>query len=319
MRFEEIAGGLCVETPAKINLHLEVGGKRADGFHEIDSLFQAVSLHDRIELRLRRDGAITLLEEGLDERDRNLVYRAASLLKVSFLPSSSPLGVDLKLTKSIPHGAGLGGGSSDAAATLVALARLWGLDVRLGDLEALGASLGSDVPFFFHGGLARCRGRGERVTPWADVPAGSLHYVLVCPRLAVSTRTIYEMLDRERTVDFTLTASSALDSMSAALGAGQLTAHRLSREAILFNRLEGVVCEAFPELSKVRDRLRREAFLAVLMSGSGSTFYGLCRGAGEAAELARTLAAELSVRPASEKAQVFKVSNEPVFRFPWLR
>lgn len=346
MQIETIPDGLRVLAPAKLNLYLEVGEKREDRFHEIDGLFQCVSLFDELEFRLTKDGAIDLAEEGLGQRENNLVYRAADVLQKRFLPGSTT-GVRIRLHKRIPVGAGLGGGSSDAAATLIALAKLWKLRVSLDELRSLGAELGSDVPFFFHGGTARCRGRGERLTGYNEVfdAEAPFHYVLVYPGIAVSTKAVYEALDRERG-EFTLTAPSPLDSMS------PISIHELLVSGkMFFNRLECVAGGLFPELQEVASLLKEESFLKVSMTGSGSAFFGLCRDAEDASRAADAVRTRLRnaiggqlhlgrlggsggfLPPRRElgagsygsggdagisAVKVYKVRSEPSYEFSWL-
>jgi len=192
----------------------------------------------------------------------------------------------MRVRKRIPEGAGLGGGSSDAAATLVALARLWNLPVTAVDLVPVAAELGSDVPFFLVGGTARCRGRGERVESWAEAfdAAGPFHYVLVYPKVKVSTKIAYDSLDAARGPAFTLTPPSPLDSMRPVE-----VQVRLRGGQLFYNRFEEIVYRIFPEVGRVCLALSEEPFVKVLMSGSGSTIYGLCRSAPEAEATAQRL------------------------------
>ena len=152
---------VVIETPAKVNLTLEVLGKRDDGYHEIASVMQAVSLFDTLTLSLAEDVQLIADVPELGTRD-NLVYRAAELIK---RVKRVDEGVEIRLNKGIPIAAGMGGGSSDAAATLLGLNLLWGLSLDTKELEGLAAQLGSDVPFFLSGGSALAEGRGERITP----------------------------------------------------------------------------------------------------------------------------------------------------------
>jgi len=316
MRWETTArGNLRVQTPAKLNLYLEVKERRADGFHEIDSLFQAVSLYDLLEFQATEDGTIVLEEEGIADGETNLVYRAAAAAR-ALLPRGSRAGVRISLEKRIPQGAGLGGGSSDAAATLVALARLWNLRVTRAELAAVGGELGSDVPFFLYGGTARCRGRGEEVVSYGEVfdSAPPFHYVLAYPGIHSPTKAMYEALDKSRGPEFTLTAPSALDSITAAD-----CYSRLRRGDLFFNRLEKVGCtvypKAYPEWGGISSEMKKEGrFQTVLMTGSGSTFYGLCR----SVEDATTLAEEVQQRNLGRKGKVFSVQSLPSCRFAWL-
>ena len=301
MRIEAIEDGLRVLAPAKLNLYLEVGPRRADGFHEIDSIFQSVTLFDELEVRSSSDEAIVLEEEGVSCGDDNLVARAARRLSAL---SGARRGVRMRLRKRIPQGAGLGGGSSDAAAALVALARLWELRLADAELAAVAAELGSDVPFFLHGGTAICRGRGELVTPLEGLfePDRPPCYVLVYPRREVSTSLVYNALDASRPPGFALTATELLDSMGRGSVRRQL-ASRMASGELFFNRLENVVTALFPDLDRVRTSLRAEPFVSVSMSGSGSTFFGVCREAADADRIAASLAERL-------EADVFSVRAE---------
>lgn len=305
MLSETIEGGLRVRASAKLNLYLEVGGRRPDGYHDIDSIFQEVSLHDELELFPTRDGRVVLEEEGICEAEKNLVHRAASRFRQRFLPAGSPLGVRVRLRKGIPQGAGLGGGSSDAAATIVAVARLWGVRPDRDEVVRLAAELGSDVPFFLVGGTARCRGRGEVVESWSAAFDGEdpFHYVLAYPRINVSTKGVYEALDAARGPDCALTPPSPLDSMRPVDARDLLRGGRL-----LFNRFEEVVYRQFPELRKIHATLGGEPFVKVLMSGSGSTVYGLCRDAREAEDLATALRGRV-------EADIYAVSSERAHGF----
>jgi 4-diphosphocytidyl-2-C-methyl-D-erythritol kinase len=179
-------------TPAKINLVLEVLGKRDDGYHEIRSVVQTVNLCDNLTFEIADDISLECTEPGLETAD-NLVIRAAELLRKV---SSCDGGVKIRLEKRIPWGAGLGGGSSDAAVTLVALSRLWGLKFTAADLAELAAGLGSDVPFFIHGGAALIEGRGEKITPLpSQVTSWFVLLVPPLPGMPDKTRRLYSRLD----------------------------------------------------------------------------------------------------------------------------
>jgi 4-diphosphocytidyl-2-C-methyl-D-erythritol kinase len=178
-------------APAKLNLFLHVTGRRADGYHDIETIFQLVDLCDEVEVETRMDGRIArepppsdpLLAGMPDEED--LAWRAARLLQQA---SGTPLGANIHVTKRIPSGGGLGGGSSDAATVLVALNRQWGLGWSRERLADLGLQLGSDVPVFVHGHSAWAGGRGERLVP-LDLPAR--WYLIVHPGVAVRTADIF--------------------------------------------------------------------------------------------------------------------------------
>jgi len=178
---------LRAEAFAKTNLRLEVIGKRADGFHEIDTTFQTIDLCDLLEVSDAPDGVrLECSDPSIPSDSRNLVIRAAEALRKRYGISR---GARIRLEKNIPAGGGLGGGSSDAAIALLLLSRLWEIPADVGALSGVGSTLGSDVPFFFVGGAARGRGRGEVVEPLPDEPARSL--VLVAPPFSISTAEVY--------------------------------------------------------------------------------------------------------------------------------
>ena len=190
---------LTIHANAKINLTLEVLGRREDGYHEIASVMQTIGLFD--ELRFAPSDQLTLHCNLPELEDRtNLVLRAAELLKVH---AGYPGGAEIYLDKHIPLASGLGGGSSDAAATLVALNQLWGLDLGHEDLLQLAAALGSDVPFFLRGGTALAEGRGEKITPLPPMCQPQKEMVLLVPPVALpnKTATMYGRLTPELYTD----------------------------------------------------------------------------------------------------------------------
>lgn len=263
---------LALDAPAKINLFLEVLGRRPDGYHEIETVMLAVSLADRVEF-WRRPGAATTLSvsgpeaAGVPADGSNLAARAAELLRAE--GGARAAGLHLHVEKHVPAGGGLGGGSSDAAAVLRGLNRLWGLGARREDLAAAAARLGSDVAFFLHGGLAVCRGRGERVEPVelpAAAAAGAPEIVLFVPPVRTSTRRVYAEAETGLT-----NPRRACNSLLRALRREDWSV--AGQE--LFNRLEEPVYRARPELAAARERMAQELSLGVLLSGSGSCIYGL--------------------------------------------
>lgn len=270
-----------------MNLSLEVLGKRPDGFHEICTVMQAVSLCDELRFRPRRDGEVGLScsEPGLPTDERNLVLRAALMLKDRFAVRA---GVDVHVLKRIPVGGGLGGGSSDCAVTMLALRELWGLDVGVDRLTDMAGELGSDVPFFFWGGTARCRGRGERVEPVEC--ARTFRYVLVTPPCSVSTAEVYAAAGRALT-----TGTGASDNVIRAVREGNVG----SLGRALQNDLQDDAFSLHPELREVWKRLQglRAGCGArgLLLSGSGSSFLTLFHGAGEAQRAARLLSSDLQI------------------------
>ncbi len=280
--------GLLVRAPAKVNLFLEVLGKRPDGYHDLATLMVAVSLFDTLEFKEDRSTAVRLdlapRPDGPAGEDRpplptgpeNLIWRAAELLRRR---TGHEGGVRVRLWKRIPLAAGLAGGSSDAAATLLGLNRLWRLGLAREELAALGADLGSDVPFFLRATAAWCTGRGEVVEPLA--PGRSLWLVLACPPAGLSTAAVFRALTvPEAPVDGT-PLRRAVEAGDVA-GAGRR----------LFNRLQPVAEELCPPVAAVARRLEAAGAAGTLMSGSGTTVFALCHDAGEARRVARGLAGE---------------------------
>lgn len=268
------ADGVKVWAPAKVNLFLEVLRKRADGYHEIATLMVAVSLFDTLEFKEEPSGAIQLIcdQPGLSTGPDNLVCRAAELLR----QSGGGQGARIVLTKRIPLAAGLGGGSSDAAATLEGLNRLWRLGHSSAELADLGAQLGSDVPFFFAAPAAWCSGRGEIVTP---VTLGRrLDFVLACPAAGLSTAAVYGGVSiPEQPLAGAELRQAAADGDVAAIGRR------------LHNRLQPVAERICPEVAECRALLSGFGPAGALMSGSGSSVFALCRDRREAVRIVRGL------------------------------
>jgi 4-diphosphocytidyl-2-C-methyl-D-erythritol kinase len=276
MLSERSADAVTVYAPAKVNLFLEVLAKRPDGYHDIATLMVAVSLFDTLEVKEDPSGEIRLQSDqpDLPSGPDNLIYRAADLLRRR---RGVKRGVRIRLRKRIPLAAGLAGGSSDAAATLAGLNRLWRLSLSTAELAALGAELGSDVAFFFSPLVAWCTGRGEKVEPLRL--GRPLFFVLACPPVGVSTADAY------RGVTVPEQPRDGAE-VRAAVAAGD-------PEAIgrcLHNRLQPVAEGLCPEVHAVRRRLEALAPAGVLMSGSGSTVFALCRDHGEALRVVRGLA-----------------------------
>lgn len=263
---------IVLASPAKINLFLEIIRRRSDGFHEIESIMQLVDLCDEVRLRRRR-GGIRLQVSGaeLPEDRGNLAYRAAALaLEAAGLSE----GVEIRLVKRIPVAGGLGGGSSNAAAVLLGVGRLFGLRWPQATLRRLASRLGSDVPFFLGDGLAVARGRGEVLTPLPPWPPRWL--VLANPGVAVSTAWAYGE------------ASSKLTGWK-----GRVTLPTLTAGGPLdwppvwaFNRLEEVVLPHRPELVALKGLLQEGGGMPVLMSGSGASVFAVVPDAGAARVLA---------------------------------
>ncbi len=248
-----------IKSFAKINLGLEVEKKRPDGYHEIRTLLQAINLSDSLELEEVGSGKIKLWgdDRTIPWDEKNLIFRAALLLQESYKVSR---GVRIRVAKSIPAGKGLGGGSSNAAATLLALNRLWSLDLSRSELLSLAARLGADVPFFLEGGLCLGEGRGDILTPVPDLPP--LYGVLFLPSLAISTAEIYARLR--------LTSRRKESKIRRFLTRG-----KIGLIDSLENTLEEPVFNLHPRLKEYKDFLLARETVLCLMSGSGSAVYGL--------------------------------------------
>lgn len=252
---------LVLRTAAKVNLTLEVLGKRADGYHEIATVMQAVDLSDRITLDDADDLELRSTSVEVPTDGRNLALRAAAALREA---AGLGQGVRIGLDKRIPVAAGLGGGSTDAAAVLLGLNRLWSLRWPLERLDDVAASLGSDVPFFLRGGAALATGRGEKVEP---LQGRSLALVLVNPRFPASTAEMYGRLTPAMYSDGTATRALA---RSLRRGPARVAAS-------LYNGMEAVASGVFPQIPRMRAALLAAGALGALMSGSGPTVFGVAR------------------------------------------
>jgi len=280
---------IALDCPAKLNLFLEVLGRRPDGYHDIATVMVPVDLADTIEIREARRYSLEV--EGAELPGLNTVTRAWRAVRARRrIP-----GVRVRLVKRIPAGSGLGGGSSDAAAAIAALDLLFGLGL---DRSEAGAEVGSDVNFFLQRGPALCTGRGEAVAP---LPAGPrLHAVVVWPGFPLSTADVYRRARESLTgarrdvIDFlNRYARGDTDSLGRAL----------------FNRLETAAFALQPRLPALLRRLRRMPFAGARMTGSGSALFGLCASRAEAERLARE---------AGKKIEAFIVATSTLSRGePW--
>jgi len=263
---------------AKINLHLRVLGRREDGYHEIETVFQTITLHDRLTFEPLADGRIELSCDTAEvpSDESNLVRRAAHALRER---SGVRAGARIKLEKNIPAQAGLGGGSADAAVALLGLARLWTLAPGRAELVELGARLGADVPFFLTGGTALGTGTGASVTPLEDAP--TRHLVVVTPGVKVSTADAYKALDAPA-----LTKAESAANLSVSRAESGFSGS--DREAMR-NDFEAVVFRLHPEIGRAREALLEAGASAALLSGSGSGVFGFFDSKGEAERARRAL------------------------------
>ncbi len=254
---------ISLKAPAKVNLFLEILGKRDDGYHEIETIMQEIDLADSLQFEETQEGVtLECNDKNIPANQDNLVCKAANLILEE---CGIKKGVLINLEKNIPVGAGLGGGSSDAATTLKALNSLWKVGLNNEELMEFAAKLGSDIPFFINGKTALCRGRGELITP-VEV-RNRMDYIILFPRVHISTETIYKNLK----IDLTKKrkdVSFFLDALKYSEVAG------ISK--LLFNRLEEIIFATYPDLLQVKSTLESFGFCGLSISGSGSAFFGLC-------------------------------------------
>ncbi len=250
-------------APAKLNLHLEVGERRPDGFHGIRSLFQAISLGDSLEIVVNGREGVSIEGDFGFPAEENIIYRACLRF---FEAAGVAFGVSVRVAKRIPMGGGLGGGSSDAAAALRCLNELSGQPLAPDALSSVAEGLGSDVPFFLGGPCAWVEGRGERLSP---VEArGDLRCVVVEPGFSVGTAWAYAALDGSRSGSAAIASTLGMEDASRSYAEDP-------RSWPFFNSFEEVVFRDKPELRRIKDALLGEGALAAGMSGSGSSMYGI--------------------------------------------
>jgi len=265
-----------------VNLFLRVLGRRKDGYHLLDSLMVPISLYDEIEITRARKGdrgglTVTCDHPMVPDGEENLAYRAASLL-LRKKGVRDPVLIHIR--KKIPVGGGLGGGSSDAAATLLGLDRLFGLGCSRREILSLAASIGADAPFFIYGRPARVGGIGERIKPLDRFPR--LWMVLLYPGFGVSTRWVYENLRLTKPVGNT-SINFLLDDFE-------------TIQQLLVNDLEKVATGRYPQIASLKRRLLEEGAAGALMTGSGSMVFGIFGGAQRAREAFRRLRREKGVQ-----------------------
>lgn len=283
------APALVLQTPAKINWALEVLRKREDGFHELALVFQTISLWDELFFYKKEKGLeFSILESSapLEADDSNLVLKAARLF---FQAAGLEPGIRIELKKNIPVAAGLGGGSSDAAATLWGLNHLFETRMSLEKLQSLAAQLGSDIPFFLTGGTALGLGRGDVIVPWE--PSADFFLVLVKPDEGLATPKVYQ------------SGKAAFTTGEKARGFEKILQTQ-DPEAVargLFNGLEPAAFSLLPVVQSLKNSLLEAGALGALVSGSGPTVFGLV----ENEEAAQTLARKMK----AQAAQVFAVQT----------
>jgi len=287
MLFRQHGRSLTVHTPAKLNLFLEVLGKRSDGFHELETLMMSVRLYDTLCFTEDVSGKICLDEMAADPHvggnesfdvlslgKDNLIIRAAELLRSD---AGIESGVRIRLYKRIPVSAGLAGGSSNAAATLAALNRIWGLNLPVRELQKPASQLGSDVGFFLeNSSTAVCRGRGEVIEPLC-VPIG-MHFVIVRPQTGLSTAEVYrhcQPAEKPKNVNTLIDCLKRGSMIQAA--------------RCMHNALQPVAEHMNPEVTQLRKIFDSESIFGHMMSGSGSAYFGICATRRQARRIASRL------------------------------
>jgi 4-diphosphocytidyl-2-C-methyl-D-erythritol kinase len=259
-----VTPSITLSAFAKINWSLRVIGKRADGYHEIDTVLQTISLHDTLTFQVTDDPQIVLScdDRSIASDEPNLAWRAAEAVQSRFRVAQ---GVKIRLEKRIPARAGLGGGSSDAAATLLGLAHLWRIEIAKDDLLELAANLGTDVAFFLYGGAAWGRGRGNTLAALEDTP--DTYFVVLKPKASVSTSKAYEALN-----------SPALTTSDSKIILSSSRADDFSDKVnpdILHNDFEAVAFKLEPEIERTKVALAKAGAKATLLAGSGSAVFGI--------------------------------------------
>jgi 4-diphosphocytidyl-2-C-methyl-D-erythritol kinase len=247
---------------AKINLFLRILGKRPDSYHRIFTAFQTVSLCDRLTFSKSDELSLTCDDERLPTGRDNLILKAAEALREK---TKTAAGAEIRLEKKIPFPGGLGGGSSNAAIALLGLATLWDLSVSYGELSAIGAAIGSDIPFFFHGGTAYGAGTGTEIIPTADFKAA--HILIVTPDIEISTAAAYRQMNAQDLTN--------IDSKSI-LKICRDEAERLESGHLNFtNDFERTVFEMAPEIKRISRKLADAGAETVLLSGSGASVFAI--------------------------------------------
>ena len=282
-----------LRSPAKINLYLRVLDERPDGYHNLENLMQTISLCDEIEIELDGSGEVTLQCSSPDVPggEDNIAFRAAVRF---FQGAALHAGAHIKLTKRIPVGAGLGGGSSNAGTVLLGLNELLGAPLSMEKLVETAIGLGSDVPFFLHGGFALCRGRGEKVESLKAID--EYWVVLINPGIFISTRRVYDIYKKKC---LTLKEKAGIQLNWSILKSTRDLA------AIMKNDLEEAVKKECPLVTDIQQGLKDSGCKDVMVTGSGSTVFGLCQ---TRAQASRTIL-NLQKRLNDEKFLILEASN----------
>ena len=255
---------ITLKSRAKINLSIDVLGKRQDGYHLVEMIMQTIDLYDLIEINEKDNDQITIksTSDEIPLDCNNLVYKAANLMKKTFNINK---GVEIHIKKNIPVAAGMAGGSSNAAAVLVGLNKLWNLNLSNQQLEKIGLKLGADVPFCINGGAVLASGIGEELTPIKGLTKDVC--ILVCkPDLFVSTKEVYECID-SKDIDKRPNNKFLIECLK------NEETRQLAEN--MFNVLEGVTMDKHPVIQQIKDIMTNNRALGAMMSGSGPTVFGL--------------------------------------------
>ena len=255
---------ITLKSRAKINLSIDVLGKRQDGYHLVEMIMQTIDLYDLIEINEKDNDQITIksTSDEIPLDCNNLVYKAANLIKKTFNINK---GVEIHIKKNIPVAAGMAGGSSNAAAVLVGLNKLWNLNLSNQQLEKIGLKLGADVPFCINGGAVLASGIGEELTPIKGLTKDVC--ILVCkPDLFVSTKEVYECID-SKDIDKRPNNKFLIECLK------NEDTRQLAEN--MFNVLEGVTMDKHPVIQQIKDIMTNNRALGAMMSGSGLTVFGL--------------------------------------------
>ena len=270
---------LTINAYAKINLTLDILGTRADGYHEVEMIMQSIALADTVELtkidkgiKLEIDASAVASGDTLTTDNQNLAYRAAQLMLDEYKIES---GVFIRLTKKIPIAAGLAGGSTDAAAVIRGINKLFNLHLTSDELCAIGSKIGSDVPFCIVGGTCLAYGRGEKLKRLPDLPA--IPIILIKPRGAIPTAWAYKEYDSDKSTEHPDT--------NAICEAFNIYDYEAAFE-LLFNVLERVAVKKCPAILQFKEKLIEADVIAAMMSGSGPTVFGIAKTQNDAVKIA---------------------------------
>lgn len=263
---------LSIKAYAKINLTLELLGRRSDGYQEISSIMQTVSLYDTVNLMPAKK-----VELNCDTPIKNnLALQAARILSNQ---TNSSLGVKIDISKKIPVSSGLGGGSSDAAAVLIGLNKLWNLNLNKDKLSELGSEIGSDVPFFIHGGTGIASGRGTTINP---LPTPKLHHIIILyPNIHLKnkTSTMYSLINDEQITDGMLTQKMEQ----------RINAKSTVSPELMFNGFDSLIEKAYPKLDKYRNILLEQGVKNIHLAGSGPSLYATVHSKNQASLIAQSI------------------------------